>query len=122
LPPSSNLRAKAADDSYQKFLKMKQAALEMTPNQLPGTKKVSFSQRKAVPRLVRTNSEVEFEQQLFDLDLGNTEAADVLLALAFPLVIDPSDPSYESPESSRSSSESSGRSFSDTNSTWLSEL
>lgn len=81
-----------------------------------------FVQKKALPA---PPLQTEFQKRVSDLDLDSTDDADVLLALAFPLVIDPSDPAYESPEDSSNSSSASsisGHSFSDSDSNWLLEL
>jgi hypothetical protein len=81
-----------------------------------------FVQKKALPA---PPLQTDFQKRLSDLQLDSTDDADVLLALAFPLIIDPSDPAYEKPEdssTSSSASSNSGHSFSDSDSNWLLDL
>ncbi|UZJ55580.1 hypothetical protein CBS101457_004900 [Exobasidium rhododendri] len=64
----------------------------------------------------------DLPRQRFGLDYDSSEAADILLTLAFPLIVDPSDSFNESPERRGSSDSSSGSSFSDADSNWLTDL
>jgi hypothetical protein len=100
-----------------------QSAEEESKTKLP-----SRPHRKAVPEYCPNLVQSEFIKQLSDLDLESSEAADILLKLAFPdIIMDLSDADYESLEeksnSSSSGSSSSGHSSTDSSSSaWTLDL